>query len=236
MNTQKPSRKVHNREGELLVHEVFYTVQGEGPFAGSPAVFVRLAGCNLQCPACDTEYTGGNIFDPATLLDQVKELPAATHPNANTKLIVLTGGEPLRQNVHPFILFAQANGYTVQIETNGTLPYPEHDPLDFIGMGYPVIVCSPKTGRVNKNLIPFVGFWKYVLEDGYIDENGLPTRALQGGIGIFTDLPDEAVVYVQPIDVGNEQDNKQHLASTVASSLQHGHRLCLQVHKIANLP
>ena len=47
-----------SRDADVLeVHSIFYTLQGEGPFCGSPAIFIRLAGCNLQCPGCDTDYT-----------------------------------------------------------------------------------------------------------------------------------------------------------------------------------
>jgi len=221
VNTQKPMKldTVSREKGDLLVHEVFYTIQGEGPFAGSTAVFVRLAGCNLQCPACDTQYTGGDRLDIETLLDTVKQLP---------------GGEPLRQNIDPFAQLAMLHGYEVQIETNGTLPYPVDLEMTY-GM-YPTIVCSPKTSKVHKDLIPLVDAWKYVLEDGYINERGLPTRALQGKQGIWQDFEEGSLVYVQPIDTQNAEADRQHLASTVASALQHGHRLCLQVHKIANLP
>ena len=55
LNTQ-PIEKRHHKV-DLEVHSIFYTIQGEGPFCGTPAVFIRLAGCNLQCPSCDTNYT-----------------------------------------------------------------------------------------------------------------------------------------------------------------------------------
>ena len=57
MNQQAPEKQQLRGDGLLAVHSIFYTIQGEGPFAGETAVFVRLAGCNLQCPLCDTDYT-----------------------------------------------------------------------------------------------------------------------------------------------------------------------------------
>ena len=57
-NQQLADKPVLNETGlSLQVNSIFYTIQGEGPFAGRPAIFIRLAGCNLQCPGCDTEYT-----------------------------------------------------------------------------------------------------------------------------------------------------------------------------------
>src|SRR3954467_9071958 len=52
---------VRSDGNSLSIHSIFYTLQGEGPYSGCPAVFMRLAGCNLQCPGCDTDYTSGQI-------------------------------------------------------------------------------------------------------------------------------------------------------------------------------
>ena len=55
INKQPIEKREPSYEGTLQVHSIFKTIQGEGPFCGTPCVFVRLAGCNLQCPACDTD-------------------------------------------------------------------------------------------------------------------------------------------------------------------------------------
>jgi hypothetical protein len=79
----------------LWIQEVFYTLQGEGCCAGQPAVFVRLGGCNLGCFWCDTEFESSS--DQPTL-DQLVERVGQLRP-AVCDLVVLTGGEPFRQNV-----------------------------------------------------------------------------------------------------------------------------------------
>lgn len=227
-NTQAPLKSERRADGHLLVHEVFTTIQGEGPFAGHPATFVRLAGCNLQCPACDTEYTGGVLQDPETLLDIVEGLLKADGVQAG--LIVITGGEPLRQNIAPFCKLALDAGFYVQIETNGTLAAPED--LDEEA----IIVCSPKTGRVHPDLVPRIHALKYVLEAGYVDTNGLPTRALMSGSGVWKPPTKSTFdIYVQPLDVQDEKENKSHMAVTVQSAMKYGYKLCLQMHKIAEL-
>ena len=77
-------------DGGLDVHSIFPTIQGEGPFVGQPAIFIRLAGCNLQCPLCDTEYTEGRIrLSVPVIFDAVQE-----HIRLFAPLIVITGGEP----------------------------------------------------------------------------------------------------------------------------------------------
>jgi len=93
-NIQPIEKSVFDEEGRLNVVKVWSTIQGEGPFTGTPAVFVRLAGCNLQCPLCDTNYTTNRKLRSA---EEVADLVQSEH--SKTSLVVLTGGEPFRQNV-----------------------------------------------------------------------------------------------------------------------------------------
>ena len=148
MNTQPILKQNLLPDGALSVHSIFSSVQGEGPFVGQPAVFVRLHGCNLQCPLCDTNYSYPCAFTkptPQTLTSTVSALCGAA------TLVVITGGEPFRQNLTPFVNALLDQGFRVQIETNGTLFLPRGNGED---PGFPyyrvTIVCSPKTGKINK--------------------------------------------------------------------------------------
>ena len=121
---------------------MFYSLQGEGPYAGTPAVFVRTAGCNLRCPWCDTKYawSGGREATPEELAETVAET-AGRH----AQLIVLTGGEPLLQAecLAEMLLELGRRGVRlpVGLETNGTLPPgPLANLLDHA-------VVSPKLGN-----------------------------------------------------------------------------------------
>ena len=71
------------------VNDIFYSLQGEGFWTGTPAVFVRLSGCNLQCPFCDTDHFSGRDLSADEIVEAVKEFPA-TH-------VIITGGEPAMQ-------------------------------------------------------------------------------------------------------------------------------------------
>jgi 7-carboxy-7-deazaguanine synthase len=96
--------------------EIFYSVQGEGAWTGTPAVFVRLAGCNLACNFCDTDYALRFI---ASIADIVSQVRAA---GADCPMVILTGGEPLAQAETPALIAAlRADGRRVHIETNGTI-------------------------------------------------------------------------------------------------------------------
>jgi 7-carboxy-7-deazaguanine synthase len=100
----------------LGLAEIFYSVQGEGTWTGTPAVFVRLAGCNLACTFCDTDYA---LRLRATVPQIIARVRAA---GGECPLVILTGGEPLAQAAAPELIAAlRADGRRVHIETNGTI-------------------------------------------------------------------------------------------------------------------
>lgn len=233
MNTQPIEKSVFHERGMLRLHSLFPTIQGEGPFAGKPAVFVRLAGCNLQCPACDTEYTEGAIdVMPEYIYKEVVK-----HERIG-RLVVLTGGEPFRQNIAPLIEMLISRGIKVQIETNGTLaPSENMDTLKRTGML--TVVCSPKAGKVNEKLQPFITAYKYVLNaDSVHKDDGLPLRALGHPANPHVARPYlgfAGTVYVQPVDVKDATENQRHLDACLRSCLKYGYTLCLQLHKIIGM-
>lgn len=224
INTQPIVKQDLHPEGHLLVHSVFYTIQGEGPFSGHPALFIRLADCNLQCPGCDTEYTKGKqLVTPLQILETVQSMIQPT------MLVVITGGEPFRQNIAPAVRNLVSKGYKVQIETNGTLFVPGL-PWDSI-----TIVCSPKTGRLNQSLLREIKAFKYVLHADSVDDDGLPIKALDHTVGGRVARPPEdfkGPVYLQPMDCHNTAQNARNLDAVVKSCMRHGHILQLQIHKL----
>ncbi len=98
------------------ISEIFYSIQGEGYHAGKPAVFIRLAGCNLNCLWCDTDHTENRIMTAEEIVDKVNEL------SLDVPLIVITGGEPTIHNLEPLLqlLDITVSASEVAIETNGT--------------------------------------------------------------------------------------------------------------------
>jgi 7-carboxy-7-deazaguanine synthase len=241
-NTQAPEKAAAGVRGSLDVHSVFYTIQGEGPLVGTPAVFVRLAGCNLQCPGCDTEYTSGRVTMPFhEILAWVRSVyvPYA-HADFVTPLIVISGGEPFRQDIAPFIAFLVQLGYRVQIETNGTLgPSADDMPVweAWTCTESVYVVCSPKAGKVNKNLAFLVGAYKYVMSSDLVDpEDGLPILALRHTASPRVARPgNHLLIYLQPMDEGEPIKNEANLRACIASCMRFGYRLCLQTHKIIGM-
>lgn len=234
MNTQPISKPVHTADGTLEVHSIFQTIQGEGPFCGKPAVFVRLWGCNLQCPGCDTEYTNTRTtYTPQELLEKVNS--AATK---GTTLVVITGGEPLRQNLTSFVVDLLDKEYSVQIETNGTLPLSDGlgDWVEKIPKCYPAlyVVCSPKAGKVNPKLHKHIMAYKYVADTAILAD-GLPRSALGHPSHPFLARPHSGFVgtiYLQPMDAHDDVQSRKNLHACVESVLENGYTLQVQTHKL----
>jgi len=109
------------------INEIFHSVQGEGAMTGRAAAFIRMAGCNRACPFCDTDHTAFTEMTAADILDTIEPWP--------TRYAVVTGGEPLLQLDATLIDALHSRGWTVAIETNGTIPVPE---------GVDWVACSPK--------------------------------------------------------------------------------------------
>jgi len=110
---------INNKDGymALKVHEIFYSLQGETTTSGFTSVFIRLAGCNLNCIWCDTPQakSGGIDMTIDEIMAKVESLEPFNH-------ITLTGGEPLIQGEAMELLDRLTdNGYEVQVETNGSV-------------------------------------------------------------------------------------------------------------------
>lgn len=119
-----------------LVNEIFNTFQCEGTFAGVPAVFIRLQGCDVGCGFCDTKYTWDKKEEDRVIYSKLMKkeesgTPDWTTVNTETILgylwlypkirhVVLTGGEPCLQDIYELIEMIERTGRTVQIETSGT--------------------------------------------------------------------------------------------------------------------
>lgn len=227
---QNPIRKQELRsDGMLWVQEVFRTIQGEGPLAGRPAVFIRLAGCNLACKFCDTEFESGTMLHEIDVLYKVRELV----PDAwRQPLVVLSGGEPFRQDIRELVRRLFYDRYEVQIETAGTLWL---DDLDRRAQ----LVVSPKTGGLHSAIYARATDFKYILRAGEVDpEDGLPGVSPQTGVVQRLARPNSTTqqVWVQPCDDHDAEKNALNLDAAKHSALTFGYRLSLQQHKILELP
>ena len=100
------------------INEIFYSLQGEGYWTGTPIVFVRFSGCNLQCPFCDTDHKGFSEMSGADILAAVRACGGAC------SRVCFTGGEPGLQLDDALVALFHEAGYTLHVETNGTCVLP----------------------------------------------------------------------------------------------------------------
>ena len=100
----------------LKINDIFYTVQGEGSYVGTPAIFIRLSDCNLACNFCDTEFLTGIQMTEEEIIKKISAY--------DCDFIVLTGGEPSMQNINILCELLKEKGYYITIETNGMFQLP----------------------------------------------------------------------------------------------------------------
>jgi 7-carboxy-7-deazaguanine synthase (Cx14CxxC type) len=206
------------------VKEMFYTLQGEGANAGQPAVFCRFAGCNLWsgreedrssaiCQFCDTDFVGtdgtqGGKFDSAQdLAAAIARFWPAT--DTQHRFVVLTGGEPLLQVDEALVDALHAQGFTIAVETNGTVKPPKG--IDWLCM-------SPKAGS------------QRLVETGQELKLVFPQAGAEPAL--FESLNFENF-YLQPMDGPNAAANT---AAAVAFCQAHPRwRLSVQTHKLIGI-
>ncbi|MDZ4343962.1 MAG: 7-carboxy-7-deazaguanine synthase QueE [Candidatus Binatia bacterium] len=238
-----PRASEAEKKGEVLaVNSIWYTIQGEGPHAGEPAVFIRLAGCNLRCHFCDTEFEKREWMLMEAVVRKVIELASDV-----TDLVVLTGGEPLRQQITPLCHELAFQGYTTQIETAGTVwpPTPKDGlrSLDAMIRGCDVeLVCSPKTGKIHPEVERACRHFKYIVRVGSVsDTDGLPVASTQNPaarLQLYRPNDPAVIIWVQPCDVYDENGHRSgrayqanmELATSLA--LRYGYRVSVQLHKL----
>ena len=137
------------------IGEIFESIQGEGYNIGVPATFIRFAGCNLQCPWCDTKW------DKAKAILTEDEIVAKI--NFDLPLIVITGGEPFLQDIKTLVKAIRKvdDDIIIAFETNGT-----QSTADIYSFGNIWIACSPKP-QTNWSINPLCFFdeLKYVIDD-----------------------------------------------------------------------
>jgi 7-carboxy-7-deazaguanine synthase len=186
----------------MQLSEIFYSIQGEGTWSGTPAVFVRLAGCNLACDFCDTDYS-------LKFLAPVEEVVTMVRAEGgNCPMVILTGGEPLAQADTPALIDAlRRDGRRVHIESNGTV-YTEL-PDD-------VWLCVSPKERVDPKMARRANEAKLIVDERVPEEH----------LEFFTDKP---VILLQP--EGNKRKNVE-IALEYAKAHPERFRLSLQTHKM----
>ena len=190
------------------VNEIFYSLQGEGRWMGRPAVFVRMSGCNLNCPFCDTDFRGYREMSADDILSKCLE------EGGECRFIVLTGGEPSLQVDEQLIATLHQAGYYLSMETNGTHAVPE---------GIDWVTCSPKVDFTEggEPVVKQVDELKLIFDGEHqISDHGIACTFR----------------YLQPCDVGNDSRNYLILNECIKYIKAHPEwQLSVQMHKIVGI-
>ena len=193
------------------INEIFYSLQGEGFHAGTPAVFVRFSGCNLRCSFCDTQHQEGQMMSVQEIVEEVNKYPLAP-------LVVLTGGEPSLFIDETFVAeLKQKMGKKIAIETNGTQLLPNN--LDWVTL-------SPKSAFEGGDLEPCVLTYCDELKVIYLGQDLTQYDGIEAKHR-----------FLQPCFCENETQRKANMKACVDAVMQNpGWRLSLQIHRVLNIP
>ena len=199
----------------MKVNEIFYSLQGEGVYTGTAAVFLRLSGCNMKCWFCDTKgHEKGTEMTEEEIAERVSQYPA--------RHIVITGGEPTMQLNGRLTQLLHERGFYIQIETNGALPLKDGTEVDWI-------TCSPKGNEIR---IQRIDELKLLFIEEYLEkykEVKASQRCLQpldNGNGFRACSPEHRLE--------RKNDNGNEVISYIKEHPQW--RLSLQTHKLINIP
>jgi len=186
------------------VNEIFRSLQGEGMHTGEAAVFVRLSGCNLRCPWCDTDFANYRLMSADEIADEALRL-CPSSADAERGLLVLTGGEPSLQADEALTDRLHKAGFSLCMETNGTHALPR---------GIDWVTCSPKEG--SRVVLKEADEVKVVFTGNSPEHWRQEIKA--------------AHWLLQPLD----NEGRQNTEETIDYILKHpGWRLSLQTHKAA---
>ena len=193
----------------MRVNEIFYSIQGEGAHTGTPCVFIRLSGCNLKCPFCDTDFKDYKEMDEYEIMDAVCEL------SDKCNNVVITGGEPTIVDTTALIDLLQENGYYVAMESNGTRKPP------FLLNWLTISPKEPFVGNTGKVVVDRCDELKLVF-DGINEPQDYGIRATH--------------YYLQPCDTGDAELNSKIIEQCVKYIKENPKwKISLQTQKILNV-
>jgi 7-carboxy-7-deazaguanine synthase len=211
---------------KYAIKEVFGTLQGEGAQAGSPALFLRFAGCNLGyevCPWCDTDWVKAEWVLP---LEETVDLVRARTMDAfggvrEGLLLVATGGEPSLQLDRPLSDALRAEGFRIAMESNGSRPV-DRTLVDWL-------TVSPKQERYEQRSGDEL---KILFTGGVAPGPGSSVAAVRA-LAEGTDFQHH---FLQPIDLPEEGGPNYQATVEAVMRLGPPWRLSVQTHKVMQIP
>ena len=204
------------------IAETFYSLKGEGKWTGKPMTFIRLSGCNINCEFCDTKHTTSFEYDIGQLMTIVSHWPA--------ERVVITGGEPLLQDVGPLVQALRSDGYLIHLETNGS--------QDMKHLYFNWVSVSPKNFEsIHAESLVLADEIKFLCgQEGWRE---LIDQVEKAYPFIFAKY-----LFLMPVALNWESGNRDPediLWANVREAIEYckedpRYSLCMQMHKILNIP
>lgn len=211
----------------MKVSEIFEGIQGEGDYAGFPALFIRLSGCNHKCPWCDTKYHEEGAME-ISVEDVVKKIRESKLP-----LVVWTGGEPMLQIFEIRKVALETINLEHHVETNGTILEFEnrHDPKDKGDiMDFQYVCFSPKERDTLNRIIKFLTkHWHHGKDEPSEWHSWYDIKVVTDGLDLNADLIDGATM-LMPLTTENEAENKIIQRRVWRMCQKKGLRYCPRLH------
>lgn len=204
----------------LTVVDIDQGIERDGPNAGRSAVYIHLAGCQLDCWYCETANQSGDVRALTSIIVEVNNMRGRTQIG-DKPLCVLTGGEPMKQKVGPLVETLLGHGWMVQLETNGEewVDLPDSEDLD--------IICSPKSDHVHTFVKSRATCWRYMIReaDEYERRDGLPvcnTQKIDGSRVAVAKPTRGRPVWLQPVTEDGSTD--KNTRATKSRAMEYGYR------------
>ena len=223
------SKIKNNDEFILKVNDIFYSIQGESLFAGFPCFFVRLAGCNIRCPYCDTKEaltdTNAKSMHIGDIMTEIIKY------GENVKLVEITGGEPLIQKgVYELMKRFLNLKYTVLVETNGTLSL-KSIPDKVVKI---MDIKCPSSGYANYNNFENLNYINKNDELKFIIGNTEDYEFAKNFINVNRKIIKTEKIIFSAVDVAENQFSPHILAEKILSDRLNV-KIGLQLHKFLDL-
>lgn len=198
----------------LAVSEIFRSIQGEGPYAGRSAIFLRLFGCNLKCPFCDTKQMSYFVLPLKSVIQRIENQIVSDNDT-----LVITGGEPFKQDLTDLVIdiLERFPTLNIHLESNGTLPGPYSL--------FHSVTISPK----NRNIVAPLNLKKTEISIKLL------YPFLPGCSPEHFDHESINHRFIQPIATGDPEKDSSIIKGAmqaVHNYRNQGYRLSLQLHKI----
>ena len=222
---------------KIKINEIFHSIQGEGRYAGCPAVFVRFHGCSVHCPFCDTPQNGSEYKEMscAEVCQAIKE----ERGKFATRIVVITGGEPFEQSEQLLELVKAIRTevkMSVHIETSGTVELNAHIRELFDRDIVDILTISPKHKPAHPTYLFHADEIKCLI--GAVAADDIMPEAVQKvldeghyNISLFEGKWWEPTLVFQPIEYKDKNKSKVAIFRAIAMCKKHNVPLSVQLHK-----